>query len=407
MTQELDNLPARRGFALPAALEAEEQLNAIAAFQKTCHQFMIKGQDYGSAFPGSDKPTLLKPGAEKLVRLLGLSDHYVIDAIKDYEKPLFAFQINCSLIHIESGKVVASGLGECNSMEAKYRWRQGARVCPQCRKEAIIKSRPEYGGGWLCWEKKGGCNFTWAAGDPVIEDQEVGRVENEDIYSSVNTILKIAKKRSLVDAALSVGRLSGIFDQDLEDLDLDETDPNIVDAEPPRQDQGRSQGNRQPAQPRQTQGNPAPSAAGAEGQEPRPRRGRPPANKGPEQASTEAGQESQYWTPGALELKKRVEAAGKIDWDNFCQNVLHFNTWEDYIYVGGTARKAGIAYMTAYPASQGSPQDQTETTPNQAPEGLGTGELSDCTQHGYDGLKGTCPDCQAEAEASANAQDGE
>ena len=41
---------------------------------------------------------------------------------------------------------------------------------------------------------------------------------NEEVYSEVNTILKIGKKRALVDAALSAGRLSEIFTQDLEDL---------------------------------------------------------------------------------------------------------------------------------------------------------------------------------------------
>ena len=43
------------------------------------------------------------------------------------------------------------------------------------------------------------------------------RAVNEEIYSEVNTILKMGKKRSLVDAALSVGRLSEIFTQDLDE----------------------------------------------------------------------------------------------------------------------------------------------------------------------------------------------
>ena len=30
--------------------------------------------------------------------------------------------------------------------------------CPKCGAEAIIKGKEEYGGGWLCWKEKGGCN---------------------------------------------------------------------------------------------------------------------------------------------------------------------------------------------------------------------------------------------------------
>lgn len=44
------------------------------------------------------------------------------------------------------------------------------KLCPKCQKPAIIKGKAEYGGGWLCFKKKGGCGakFTdaeWAAED--------------------------------------------------------------------------------------------------------------------------------------------------------------------------------------------------------------------------------------------------
>ena len=47
------------------------------------------------------------------------------------------------------------------------------------------------------------------------------RVTNPDPADQVNTILKMAKKRAMVDAALSVGRLSEIFTQDVEDMPRD------------------------------------------------------------------------------------------------------------------------------------------------------------------------------------------
>lgn len=40
------------------------------------------------------------------------------------------------------------------------------RSCPQCGKsKAVIKGKAEYGGGWLCFKKKGGCGATWQDAD--------------------------------------------------------------------------------------------------------------------------------------------------------------------------------------------------------------------------------------------------
>ena len=41
-----------------------------------------------------------------------------------------------------------------------------------------------------------------------------------DPYTMDNTVLKMAKKRALIDATLLVASLSDIFTQDLEDMDI-------------------------------------------------------------------------------------------------------------------------------------------------------------------------------------------
>jgi len=202
---------------LPDEAQFRHDMQAINRFQQIVHSTMIVDLDYG-IIPGTQKPTLLKPGAEKIAKLLGLSDQYeILDRFEDWHEPLFRYLIKCRLIHLATGLVISEGLGECNSMESKYRWRESKRKCPVCGAEAIIKGKEQYGGGWICFKKIGGCGEKWEAGDPEIEAQQIGRVENEDIYSQVNTILKMAKKRALVDAALSAGRLSDIFTQDMED----------------------------------------------------------------------------------------------------------------------------------------------------------------------------------------------
>ena len=123
---------------------------------------MEEGVDYG-LFKGYAKAALLKPGAEKLCLAFGfsaLSD--VINRLEDWESGVFAYEIKVVLVHKETGVVEAEGLGSCNSKEASFK--------------------------------------------------------DKDVYTLVNTILKIAKKRALVDAVLSALNASSIFTQDVEDL---------------------------------------------------------------------------------------------------------------------------------------------------------------------------------------------
>lgn len=185
--------------ALPDEGQFRRDIQAINKFQQIVHATMIRDLDYG-VIPGTQKPTLLKPGAEKIAKLLGLADQYeIMDKAEDWVKPFFRYLLKCKLIHVASGDVITEGLGECNSMEGKYRWRWvGDRDLPSgLDKTKLVtqERRNKSGGHWTVY-----------------------RLDNEDIYSQVNTILKMAKKRALVDAALSAGRLSDVFTQDIEDI---------------------------------------------------------------------------------------------------------------------------------------------------------------------------------------------
>ncbi len=121
---------------------------------------MQKGVDYGT-IPGTKKPTLLKPGAEKLCRLFSLRPSYsLIQSIADFDKPLFYFHYRCTLIR--QGEMVGQGDGSCNSMEIKY------------------------------------------------------QKQKYKIYDLTNTICKMAQKRALVAAVLSSCGASEFFTQDLE-----------------------------------------------------------------------------------------------------------------------------------------------------------------------------------------------
>lgn len=123
---------------------------------------MQKDIDYG-VIPGTgSKPTLLKPGAEKLCRLFSLRPHLeLVQSLVDFEKPLFHYHYRCSLYR--NGDLVGQGDGCCNTMEQKYQ-KQKYRV-----------------------------------------------------FDLVNTTCKMAQKRSLLAAVLCSCGASEFFTQDLDD----------------------------------------------------------------------------------------------------------------------------------------------------------------------------------------------
>ena len=237
-------------FLTPDEGTFRSQMHAINKFQKLVHELMVEGQDY-DVVPGTGtKPTLLKPGGEKIIKILGLSDTYEFEErTEDFEKGFFRYLVKCTLTMMANGCKVTEGLGECNSYETKYRWREAKRICPTCGKETIIKGKEEYGGGWLCFKKTGGCGARFQYNDPQIQNQQMGRVPNEDVCDLVNTMVKMAKKRAMIDAALSAGRLSNLFTQDLEDGSHETTRVEATRVEPQPEPTTSETPNSEPAQP--------------------------------------------------------------------------------------------------------------------------------------------------------------
>ncbi len=197
-------------------LSVEQVLGQMEKIQKVMQLAMKKDEHYG-VIPGTgQKPTLLKAGAEKLCLMFRFDPEYAISTVADGDH--LTILSTCTLYHIPTGTRVGSGMGSCSTKESKYAYRKAQRVCPSCGSEAIIKGKAQYGGGWLCFAKRGGCGAKFADGDREIEDQETGRADNPDKADQYNTVLKMANKRSLVAAVLNATAASDIFTQDLEDL---------------------------------------------------------------------------------------------------------------------------------------------------------------------------------------------
>jgi len=228
-------------------------LNAIRRFQAVVREVLTPGTDFGTIPGCGDKPTLLKPGAEKIAKLLKCYDHYeFIEKIEDWDKPLFHYLVRCTLSDMATETKVSSGIGESNSYESKhrYRWIPEEQLPPGVDKvttkkrggkqtlfefEFALKKRDtagQYGKPETYWAKfdaaiqnktarsvmrktRKGDEY---AGTEVDTDTTLYQLPNPDIFDQVNTLVKMAKKRALVDATLSAGRLSELFTQDLEDL---------------------------------------------------------------------------------------------------------------------------------------------------------------------------------------------
>lgn len=238
--------------------EFEMRLTSLQTAQrrmaKVQRDIMDADVDYG-VIPGTgSKPTLLKPGAEKLCMF-----HHLVPTFEttlqlgDGERlPHIRVSTVCTLHYSSAdGPVVGQGVGAANSFEKRHRWRDSQRKCPQCGAAAIIKGKAEYGGGWLCFGKKGGCGAKFGDNDPVITEQQTGQAENPDPFDLENTLVKMSAKRAYVDATLRATATSGLFTQDVEDMvDAAPVDDHRLQAQP--QPQARTQQQpRQQAQPRQ------------------------------------------------------------------------------------------------------------------------------------------------------------
>jgi len=175
------------------AIDIRKQVNLI---QEVMKSVMIEGEHYGK-IPGCEKPSLFKPGAEKLTLTFRLAPDYEELPGSSESDSFIGYKINCKLTHIPTGLVVGNGRGTCNSKEKKYRTRSVFANKVTDEEKAIGKL-----------EKR-----TSKEGKPYGV-----YVIPQDPWDVQNTLYKMACKRALIAAVLNVTAASDIFTQDIEDL---------------------------------------------------------------------------------------------------------------------------------------------------------------------------------------------
>lgn len=175
-----------------SAVEIRAAVNLI---QEVMKEVMKDGVHYGT-IPGTKKPSLYKPGSEKILSTFRIA---IDPEVQDLSTPDEArFRVFARATSMASDAHLGSGVGECSSNEEKYRWR--AAICDQEWDETPEDRRRS------AW-KRGKNNSTYKVKQVRVNPADVA-----------NTVLKMAKKRAQIDVTLTATAASDVFNQDIEDL---------------------------------------------------------------------------------------------------------------------------------------------------------------------------------------------
>lgn len=191
--------------------QVERQVQAIQGLMKR----VMKEKVHFGTIPGcGDKFALLKPGAEKicmLFRLIPDCEEHISELGNGHREYRIITRLRDPL-----GRLMGFGVGSCSTMEKKYRYRNG---------DAILTDKPVPPSYWKLKDSDpkaakqllGGFNFTHKKNEEgkwvIAEIPRDSVKENPDIADTYNTVYKMAKKRSLIDATLTATAASDIFEQ--------------------------------------------------------------------------------------------------------------------------------------------------------------------------------------------------
>ena len=170
------------GSNLPVTQSDFDALSTQRQMLKSFVQKELRAEvDYG-VIPGTDKPSLYKPGGEKLKMLFGLGARFeILSKELDRKDNYLSYEHKCEVYHLKTGRVIAECIGTCNSQEKKYATRNVYKW--EGRKKVKVGTEPT----------------------PVSDVQ--------------NTISKMSQKRAFVGAIILATGASDFFTQDMEDYD--------------------------------------------------------------------------------------------------------------------------------------------------------------------------------------------
>lgn len=187
MANEVIEIHQERTTALALTQDAVDQLKHHRALLMQYVQSQLRNEvDFGIV-PGTGKPSLYKPGGEKIRALFSLQTETKM-ADKELDRPgNFAMFTYRTEVRDKYGTLLATCEGSCNSQEKKYKERNVYKWNDQKKKKEIVGTEPT----------------------PVCD--------------ILNTLQKMAQKRSFVGAIILATGASDFFTQDIDDADDAET----------------------------------------------------------------------------------------------------------------------------------------------------------------------------------------
>lgn len=189
-TGEIVHLPAGR-------LSPGEAADRTAWLRQVTKAALVEGTDYG-IIPGTDRPSLLKPGAEMLLVAAGVG--FTIRRIDDADFDARRSVTYRATVRDRTGFTLAECDGTCSYDESRYY--RSAQDSERLERARAMKDRR-----------------------PPKEDRFA------EYKAPFNTLVKMAQKRALVGAALAAVAGSGLFATDTED---DDPPPRPPRPSPPR-----------------------------------------------------------------------------------------------------------------------------------------------------------------------------
>lgn len=178
-----------------SAMEVRAQVNLI---QEVMQNVMKDGTHFGKIPGAGEKPTLFKAGAEKLASTFRLAVEPIVEELSHGDE--FRVRVIARITEMGSERFLGSGVGEASSNESKYMWRQA--VCEQEWDQTPENLR----------------RIKWSKGGPPKYAPYSQKQVRMNVADVANTVLKMAKKRAMVDGILTVTGASDIFTQDIEEL---------------------------------------------------------------------------------------------------------------------------------------------------------------------------------------------
>ncbi len=217
-------------------LTAAEVKAHVQLIQQVMQAVMVPKTHYDTIAGCGDKPVLLKPGAEKILTTFKIGTDLRVEDLGDgYD---FRYRVTIRGFHIPTGNTVGYGVGESSTKEKKYAWRRS--MCQAEFDETAETRRRIY---WKPKKDKNGYNIKGEA------EQELQ--VRQDPSDLANTVLKMAKKRAMIDLCLTSTACSDIFVQDIDDEDVADNVRNQQEPQPPRYQ--KPQERQQSAPPQQSQ----------------------------------------------------------------------------------------------------------------------------------------------------------